>query len=136
MNKAILVGNLGQDAELKVMSGGDAVLNFSVATSEKWTDKQSGEKKEKTEWHRCALWGKRAEALAPHLTKGTKVVVEGKIETRSYEKDGEKRYATSIKVNELEFAGGGNKPARSDDEPYEPAAGESSGEAGDAEIPF
>ncbi len=102
MNKVILIGNLGNPGELKVFGDGNAVLNFSVATSEKWTDKTSGEKKEKTEWHRC----KRGQSLAQYMTKGTKVAVTGAIETRSYDKDGVKHYATEIKVLDVELLGG------------------------------
>ncbi len=106
MNKVILIGNLGNAGELKVFGDGNTVLNFSVATSEKWTDKQTGEKKEKTEWHRCKLFGKRGQSLAQYMTKGTKVAVTGAIETRSYDKDGVKHYATEIKVLDVELLGG------------------------------
>jgi single-strand DNA-binding protein len=125
MNRVTLLGNLGADAELKVLANGDAVANFSIATTEKWKDRE-GNPQEKTEWHRCSIWGKRASGLAPHLQKGTKVLVEGKLETRSYEKDGEKRYTTAIKVTELEFASGKKE---STEAPPEPSVG-------DDEIPF
>lgn len=106
MNKVILVGNLGQDGELKVLPGGQSVLSLRLATSETWKDKTTGEKKEAVEWHSCDLWGSRAESLAPHMTKGAKLVVTGSLRTRSYEKNGEKRYATNINVEDIEFAGG------------------------------
>jgi single-strand DNA-binding protein len=105
MNKVFLLGNLGSDAELKVMSSGATVLKFSLATSEKWVNK-NGEKQEKTQWHKAELWGERGAKLAQYLSKGTKVVVEGSIDYQTYEKDNEKKYFTSIKVSNLEFAGG------------------------------
>ena len=104
MNKVVLVGNLGADAELKVVGNGSAVLSFRLATSERWTTKD-GEKKERTDWHRVSLWGPRAEKLAPHLKKGTSLVVEGSVRYSEYEKDGEKRYATDIVANNVEFVG-------------------------------
>lgn len=107
MNRATLVGNLGGDAELRATQQGHSVLTWTMATSEKWKDQQ-GQQQERTEWHRCVLWGKRAEGLAPHLTKGTKLVVEGQIQTRKWQdKDGNDRYTTEIKVREVEFVGGG-----------------------------
>lgn len=141
MNKLILVGNVGADAELRVLAGDNAVLNFSLATTETWT--KDGVKQEKTEWHRCSLFGPRAKGLAPHILKGTKLAVEGSIEYRSYEKDGVKQYATNVKVKEVEFAGGPkNGATRSNDDsaPAAPAddyAGGSGGDAGgDDEVPF
>lgn len=130
MNKVILLGNIGMDGELKVLSGGQAVLNLRIATSETWKDKDSGEKKEATEWHTVELWGSRAEALAPHMTKGKKVLIEGSIHTRSYEKNGEKRYATSVKATNIEFAGG---PKGSDSSPSPTSE---PGSDADQEIPF
>ena len=115
MNKVLLVGNVGLDAELKMTSGGQAVLKFRLATTEKWSS--DGEKKERTDWHSCTLWGKRAEALHAHITKGTKLVVEGSLRYSTYEdKSGEKRYRTDINVNDIEFAGGrgGSAPKTSD----------------------
>lgn len=115
MNKVILMGNLGSDAELKFTNGQQAVCNFRVATTEKWKDK-NGEKQERTEWHSCQMWGKRAEAISKFLTKGSKVLVEGKLQTRSWEdKDGNKRYRTEINVSEIEFAGGKGGGGRRDD---------------------
>lgn len=101
VNKAILVGNIGQEPEIRYTGAGDAVANFSVATSETWKDKNTGEKKEHTEWHRCVCFGKTAEYIGEYLHKGNKVYIEGNIKTRSYDKDGEKRYATEIKVNQI-----------------------------------
>ncbi len=105
VNKVILVGNLGRDAETKFTSSGVAVTRFSVATMERWKDKQTGEWKEETEWHNVTQW--RAENLAPYLTKGKQVYVEGKMKTRSYEKDGEKRYSTEVVADDVVLLGGG-----------------------------
>ncbi len=104
MNKVFLLGNLGADPELKEFDG-NAKLRFRLATSVKWRDKSSGEMRERTEWHTLTMWGKRAEALAGILTKGTRVMVEGRLETRSYEADGVTRYVTEVKVDDLFFAG-------------------------------
>ena len=109
VNKAIILGRLGQDPELKHTSTGIAVANFTVATSESWTDK-SGKKQDKTEWHRITAWGKTAELCAKYLSKGRQVLVEGSIETRSWEdKDGQKRYTTEVKARNVQFLGGGEK---------------------------
>lgn len=96
INHVILVGRLGQDPEIRHTQNGDAVANFSVATSDKWKDKTSGEWKEKTEWHRCSAFSGLASVAEKFLQKGTLVYVEGKMRTRSYDKDGEKRYTTEI----------------------------------------
>jgi single-strand DNA-binding protein len=108
VNKVILVGNLGRDAELRYTPGGAAVANFSLATTDTWTDKDSGQRQERTEWHRVDLWGKRAEALQQYLTKGRKIYVEGSLRTRQWEdRDGNKRYSTDIRADRVEFLGGG-----------------------------
>jgi single-strand DNA-binding protein len=117
MNKAILVGNLGADPELRHTQGDQAVLNLRMATSESWVDRD-GEKKERTDWHNVVIWGKRGEALAKFLTKGSKVLIEGRIQTREYEKDGQKRYATDIVAMNVELLGGrsnGDDRGRDDD---------------------
>jgi len=106
MNKVILIGNVGSDSELKTTQSGQSILKFSLATSEKWKDKE-GNKQEKTEWHRCQLWGTRGNALHKYILKGTKLAVEGSIAYSSYgDKDGNTRYVTDIKVYNLEFVGG------------------------------
>ncbi len=99
VNKVILVGTCGQDPETRYMPNGNAVTNLSLATSEQWTDKQSGQKVEKTEWHRVALFGKVAEIAGEYLRKGSQVYIEGKLQTREWEKDGVKRYTTEIIVD-------------------------------------
>ncbi|RMO18195.1 hypothetical protein ALQ45_00114 [Pseudomonas amygdali pv. morsprunorum] len=99
INKVILVGTCGQDPEVRYLPNGTAVTNLSMATSEQWTDKQSGQKVEKTEWHRVSLFGKIAEIAGEYLRKGSQVYIEGKLQTREWEKDGIKRYSTEIVVD-------------------------------------
>lgn len=99
INKVILVGVLGQDPEVKYLGNGNAVCNLSLATSEEWKDKQSGEKKSQTEWHRVVLFGKVAEIAGEYCRKGGQVYIEGKLKTREWEKDGIKRYSTEIVVD-------------------------------------
>lgn len=99
VNKVILVGTCGQDPEVRYLPNGNAVTNLSLATSEQWTDKQTGQKVEKTEWHRVSLFGKVAEIAGEYLRKGSQVYIEGKLQTREWEKDGIKRYTTEIVVD-------------------------------------
>ena len=133
VNKAILVGNLGRDPELRHTQNGQAVVNFTLATSENWTDK-NGERVERTEWHRIVVWGKTGETCAQYLSKGRTVYVEGRIQTREWEdKDGNKRYTTEINAQTVNFigprpsgseSGGGDYSASSSD------SGQSSGQRG------
>lgn len=99
VNKVILVGTCGQDPDVRYMPNGNAVTNLSLATSEQWTDKQTGQKVEKTEWHRVSMFGKVAEIAGEYLRKGSQVYIEGKLQTREWEKDGIKRYTTEIVVD-------------------------------------
>jgi len=99
INKVILVGTCGQDPEVRYMPNGNAVTNLSLATSEAWTDKHTGQKVEKTEWHRVVLFGKVAEIAGEYLRKGSQCYIEGKLETREWEKDGIKRYSTEVRVD-------------------------------------
>lgn len=97
VNKAIIVGNLGKDPETRTMPNGNKVVTFSVATSDQWTDKNSGERRENTQWHTVAIWNEAlGEIAARHLRKGAKVYVDGAIETRSWDAEGITRYATEI----------------------------------------
>lgn len=106
VNKVILLGRLGQDPELKYTPGGSAVCNFSLATTEAWTDKQ-GQKQEKTEWHRIVVWGKLAELCNQYLAKGRQAFLEGRLQTRSWDdKDGNKKYTTEILASTVQFIGG------------------------------
>lgn len=104
INKVILIGNLGQDPELRYMPQGGAVANFTIATSESWTDKATNEKKEQTEWHRIVIYQRLAEIAGEYLRKGSKVYIEGKLKTRKWQdKDGSDRYTTEIVANELQM---------------------------------
>lgn len=105
INKVILVGRLGKDPEMKYFPNGDAVCNFSIATSETWKDKNSGEQKEKTEWHNIVTYRKLAEICGKYLAKGSQVYIEGKLQTRSWEKDGVTRYTTEIIASEMQMLG-------------------------------
>ena len=112
VNKVILVGNLGRDAELRYTPGGAAVATLNLATTEVWNDK-GGQRQEKTEWHRIVLWGKQAESLQEYLTKGKQIYVEGKLQTRQWDdKDGNKRYTTEIKADRITLLGGGGGGGR------------------------
>lgn len=106
VNKVILVGRLGRDPEVRYTPDGTAVANFSIATSEEWRDKNSGDKKERTEWHRIVAWRRLGEICGQYLTKGREVYVEGKLQTRSYEQDGTTKYMTEIIASTVQFLGG------------------------------
>ena len=107
VNKVILVGNLGRDAELRYTPGGAAVATLNLATTEVWNDKNQ-QRQEKTEWHRVVLWGKQAESLQEYLTKGKQIYVEGRLQTRQWDdKDGNKRYTTEIRGDRSVLLGGG-----------------------------
>ena len=107
INKVILIGNLGRDPELRYTQNGQPVANFSLATSENWTDKTSGEKVEKTEWHRIVVWGRTAEHCSQYLAKGRTVFIEGRLQTRDWEdKEGQKRSTTEINAQTVQFLGG------------------------------
>lgn len=105
VNKVILVGNLGKDPELKYTQGGVAFCNFSLATTDNWTD-QGGQRQEKTEWHRITVWKKQAENCAKYLKKGSSAYVEGRLQTRSWDdQSGQKRYATEVVADNVKFLG-------------------------------
>ncbi len=107
INKVILVGNLGQDPEVRYTANGAAVANISIATSEQWTDKQSGQKQERTEWHRVVLFGRLGEIAGEYLKKGSQVYLEGKLQTRKWQdQNGQDRYTTEIVANEMQMLGG------------------------------
>lgn len=103
INKVIIVGNLGNEPETRYLPDGNAVTNISVATSESWKDKNSGEKIEKTEWHRIVFFRRLAEIAGEYLKKGSKVYIEGKLRTRQYEKDGQKHYSTEIIADNMQM---------------------------------
>jgi single-strand DNA-binding protein len=146
VNKVIIVGNLGADPESRYMPNGDAVCNIRVATTESWKDKQSGEKRELTEWHRIVFFRKLAEIAGQYLKKGSQVYIEGRIKTRKWQdKEGQERYTTEIEANEMQMLGsrqgmgepssGGNAPRNDYQPPSKPAA-KSQFDDMDDDIPF
>jgi len=107
INKVIIVGNLGGDPETRYMPSGSAVTNMTVATNESWKDKQTGEQKERTEWHKVAMFGRLAEIAAEYLRKGSQVYIEGKLRTRKWQgQDGQDRYTTEVIADEMQMLGG------------------------------
>jgi single-strand DNA-binding protein len=122
VNKVILVGNLGRDPETRTFPSGDQICNVTLATTDKWKDKQSGEMKEATEWHRLVFNGRLAEIAAQYLRKGSQIYVEGQIRTRKYtDKDGVEKYATDIRVDQMQMLGsrqGQGGPSGDDDGGY------------------
>ena len=116
VNKVILLGNLGRDPETRYTTGGDAVTNLNIATSEQWKDK-SGEKQERTEWHRVVLFGRQAEVAGEYLKKGRSVYIEGRLQTRKYtDKDGVEKYSTEIVADRMQLIGGTRDSAGGDTE--------------------
>jgi len=125
VNKVILVGNCGKDPETRYMPSGGAVTNISIATSEGWKDKQTGESKEKTEWHNIVFFNRLAEIAGEYLKKGSQIYVEGKLQTRKWQdKSGNDRYTTEIVANEMQMLG-----SRSGGGSYAPAGGQSSAQS-------
>jgi len=107
VNKVILIGRLGQDPTMRYTAAGSAIASISIATSESWTDKQSGEKKEQTEWHKVVFFNRLAEIVGEYLTKGSMVYVEGSLTTRKWQdKDGSDRYSTEVKASSMQMLGG------------------------------
>lgn len=117
LNKAIVVGNITRDPELKALTNGQDVCTFSVATNRQWTDKSSGKKQEQVEYHNIVAYGKTAGNIAKFMKKGNQILVEGRIQTRSWEKDGKKFYRTEIVAESVQF---GSKPRSSEDHQNEP----------------
>jgi single-strand DNA-binding protein len=138
VNKVLLVGNLGRDAEMRYTPGGAAVATLNLATTEVWNDK-AGKRQEKTEWHRVVVWGKSAESLAEYLTKGKQVYVEGRIQTRQWDdKDGNKRYTTEIRSDRIVLLSGGERqqPGARHLSDEEVGADTHRGVPDDSEVPF
>lgn len=107
VNKVILVGNLGADPEIRVSPGGEAICNLRIATTETWKDKNTGERREATEWHRVAFFGKLADVAGQYLRKGSQVYIEGRLKTRKYQdQSGQDRYVTEIRGDEMKMLGG------------------------------
>jgi single-strand DNA-binding protein len=114
VNKVILLGNLGRDPETRYTTGGDAVTNLNIATSEQWKD-ENGEKQERTEWHRVVLFGRQAEIAGEYLKKGRSVYIEGRLQTRKYtDKDGVEKYSTEIVGDRMQLIGGGRESGGGD----------------------
>lgn len=113
VNKVIIIGNLGADPEARQFNNGGSVTNISVATSEQWTDKQSGEKREATEWHRISLFNRLGEIAAQYLRKGSKVYIEGSLRTRKYQdQNGQDRYITEIRAEQMQMLDGAGGPSQ------------------------
>ena len=142
INKVILVGNLGADPETRYMPSGSAVTNLSVATSESWKDKQTGEQKDRTEWHKVAMFNRLAEIAAEYLRKGSQVYIEGKIRTRKWQdRDGNDRWTTEIIADEMQMlggrgGGGGSAPMSSGPGPSSSAPPQPGPDDFDDDIPF
>jgi len=137
VNKVILVGNLGKDPDVRYMPSGSAVANVTLATSESWKDKQTGEKQERTEWHNIAFFGRLAEIAGEYLKKGSQVYVEGSLRTRKWQdKSGNDRYTTEVIANEMQMlgsrGGGGSMPTKESP----PSASQSAGAAGSSGAEF
>ena len=140
VNKVIVVGNLGNDPETRYMPSGSAVTNLSVATNESWKDKQTGEQKERTEWHKVAMFGRLAEIAAEYLRKGSQVYIEGKLRTRKWQdQQGNDRYTTEIVADEMQMLGGrsgGGAPAMGSSGPPPGPPPQGSSDDFDDDIPF
>ena len=128
LNKVILIGNLGADPEVRYTPDGVPVANFNLATSESWNDRNTGDKQERTEWHRLVLWRKLAEIAGQYLKKGSKIYVEGKLQTRSWDdQSGQKRYTTEVVANSMEMLDGGQAAVAEVDMAYNAREGAASG---------
>jgi single-strand DNA-binding protein len=128
VNKVILIGNLGKDPELRYTPSGQPVASFSVATTERWTDK-NGQKQDRTEWHNIVVWGKLAELTNQYLKKGRPVYIEGRITSRSWDdRDGNKKYRTEIVANQIQFLGSGPSAGSDAPMPQEPPPQSGAGE--------
>ena len=138
VNKVILVGNVGKDPETRYSAGGTAIASVSVATSESWKDKQTGEKQERTEWHRVKFFGKLAEIVGEHVKKGSQVYVEGSLRTDKYtDKQGVERYSTDIIANDMQMLGGkSNAEPRAPSKPVKDCPQADQGGFTDDDIPF
>ena len=143
INKVILVATVGKDPEVKYMPSGGAVVNLTAATNESWKDKQTGEKKERTEWHRLTYYNRLAEIVGEYVRKGSQIYIEGRLRTRDYEKEGQKHYVTEIMVDEMQMLGGrggagGDRSMRDEAPSRAPMASEpaGAGDFQDDDIPF
>lgn len=152
VNKVILIGNLGADPEVRYTANGTAVTNFSLATTDQWKDRQTGERQERTEWHRLVIFSRLAEIAGEYLKKGSKVYIEGRLQTRKWQgKDGQDRYTTEVVVNDMQMLdargggtasyagtsqGGGQQQAQSQQPQPQPAPVDQGFDDMDDDIPF
>ena len=114
VNNVTLLGNVGRDPEFRVLTNGQPVINFSLATTDRWYDKETNEQKEATEWHNVVAFRKLAELIERHVHKGSQVYLEGRLKTRSWEKDGVKHFKTEVEVSKIEFLGKKEEPLKAD----------------------
>ncbi|MDZ7833268.1 MAG: single-stranded DNA-binding protein [Desulfobacterales bacterium] len=151
LNKVMLIGRLGKDPEIRYTQEGRAVGNFSMATSQQWSDRDSGEKKERTDWHRVVIFGRLAEICSQYLSKGRLVYIEGRLQSRSYEQDGVTKYITEVVANDMQMLESKNAAqsqyadnsapsydagATSQPQPQQPASSGGGGNEFDDDIPF
>ena len=143
INKVILVGTVGKDPEMKYMPSGDAIANISIATNDTWKDKNTGEKKEATEWHRVVFFRQLADIVGKYVRKGQQIYIEGSLKTRSWEKDGQKHYATEIVASDMQMLGSKGDGERTEQSasapkpaPPKPAPAPQSFEDFDDDLPF
>lgn len=137
VNKVLLIGNLGRDPEVRYTTGGSAVANFTMATTDRWNDAGTGEKKERTEWHRVVVWGKQAEIAGEYLRKGRQVYVEGSLQTREWtDRDGNKRYTTEVKAMRFQMLGRRDEAPTAAASQEAPAVAEPEAGYSEDDIPF
>jgi len=137
VNKVLLIGNLGRDPEVRYTTGGSAVANFTMATTDRWNDPGTGEKKERTEWHRIVVWGKQAEIAGEYLRKGRQVYVEGALQTREWtDREGNKRYTTEVKALRFQMLGKRDEAPMSGASQEAPAVAEAEAGYSEDDIPF
>ena len=139
VNKVILIGNVGGDPEVKYLPNGNAVANVTLATSDSWKDKQTGQQQERTEWHRVAFFGRIAEIVGEYVRKGSKMYIEGRLQTREWEKDGVKRYTTEIVVDmggQMQLLDGKPEGGQQRPQQQRPAQQPAPPDAFDDDIPF
>lgn len=135
VNRVIIIGNIGQDPETKFLPSGEAVTNLSVATSESWKDKNSGERKDRVEWHRVTAFGRLAEIISEYARKGSKVYISGSLRTRKWEKDGQPHYTTEIVAKEMQLLDRKESDERNQNPIKKPEAG-GADDIGDDDIPW
>ena len=137
VNKVLLIGNLGRDPEVRYTTGGSAVANFTMATTDRWNDAGTGEKKERTEWHRVVVWGKQAEIAGEYLRKGRQVYVEGSLQTREWtDREGNKRYTTEVKARSFQMLGRRDEAPAPGPSQEAPAVAEAGAGYSEDDIPF